>query len=106
MSVWHAGVGGGFPGHIRAMSDDVWLDIPCPSCGEYALEAEVVLRDVALRVQPGAGGRVAVAVTSADANLAAAAWHACGDAVDQHGDVGIAVALEDATEAWLARLAG
>jgi len=24
----------------------VWLELPCPSCGEYALEADVVMRDV------------------------------------------------------------
>ncbi len=86
------------------MSNEVWLDVACPSCGQYALEAEVVLRDVTLQVRPGEGGRVDVAVASADASLAAAACHACGNAVDPHGDEDIAVTLEQTAEAWLARL--
>lgn len=84
----------------------VWLDVPCPSCGEYALEADVVLRDVALRVNPLEGGEVSVVVVNADAHMAAAACHACGEEADPHGDEEIAEALEGAAEAWLSRLAG
>lgn len=87
------------------MTEDVWLDVPCPSCGEYAMEAVVVLRDVSLLVRPGEGGSLAVAVTNADAHMAAAACHACGEEADPHGDQDIADAVEGAAEAWLSRLA-
>jgi hypothetical protein len=83
------------------MLDAIWLELPCPTCGEYALEGEVVLRDVSLRVRPQEGGKVAVDVANADAQLAAAACHACGEEMDLHGDVDIAEALENAAEAWL-----
>lgn len=87
------------------MTDEVWLELPCPSCGEYGLEAEVVLRDVSLRVRPQKGGRVRVAVVNADAQVAAAACHVCGEEPDPHGDDDVAEALENVAEAWLARLA-
>ena len=83
------------------MHDTIWLELPCPSCGEYALEADVVLRDVSLRVRPQEGGKVAVDVVNADAQLAAAACHACGDEMDLHGDIDVAEAVESAAEAWL-----
>lgn len=83
------------------MAEAVWLELPCPSCGEYALEGDVVLRDVALRVRPQEGGTMAVDVVNADAQLAAAACHACGDELDLHGDVDVAEAMESAAEAWL-----
>ncbi len=86
------------------MEDDGWLDVPCPSCGEYALEADVVLRDVTLRVAPREDGRVTVEVVNADAQTAAVACHACGDEPD--GDELLAEALEAAAEAWIARLPG
>jgi hypothetical protein len=83
------------------MPEAVWLELPCPTCAEYALEGEVVLRDVSLRVRPLEGGRMTVDVVSADAQLAAAACHACGDEMDLHGDLDIAEAMESAAEAWL-----
>ncbi|MDP9406008.1 MAG: hypothetical protein M3O86_05335 [Actinomycetota bacterium] len=83
---------------------DAWLDLPCPACGEYALEADIVLRDVSLQVRPGPSGRLDVLVASADAHLAAAACHACGEEPDPDDDEQIAEALEDAAEAWLGRL--
>ncbi len=82
---------------------DAWLDLPCPACGEYALEADVVLRDVSLQVRPGPAGHLDVMVASADAHLAAAACHACGEEPDP-GQEQIAEALEDAAEAWLGGL--
>ena len=87
------------------MPDAVWLDLPCPSCGEYSLEGDVVLRDVTLRVSPKDGGALQVEVVNADAQLAAAACHACGEEADPHGDEEIAEALEHAAEAWLSLLA-
>ena len=87
------------------MTDTIWLDVPCPWCGDYALEADVVVRDVTLRVRPLEGGRVGVEVVNADAQLAAAACHACGEEPDEDGHDTIAEALEGAAEAWLARLA-
>ena len=87
------------------MSDTVWLDVPCPSCGEYALEAHVLVRDVTLRVRPGPKGRVAVDVVNADAQVAAAACHACGEEPEGDDSDEVAEALEGAAEAWLARLA-
>ena len=85
-------------------TDSVWLELPCPFCGEYALEADVVMRDVTLRVRPQEGGRVAVDVVNADAQLAAAACHACGEEPDPTGDDDVAESLESAAEALLARL--
>lgn len=82
----------------------MWLDLPCPSCGEYALEADVVVRDVTLRVEPQVRGRVAVTVVQADAQVAAAACHACGEEPDPVADEQIGEALEHAAEAWLSRL--
>ncbi|MPZ74095.1 MAG: hypothetical protein GEU74_12840 [Nitriliruptorales bacterium] len=87
------------------MDEAVWLDVPCPSCGDHALEADVILRDVTLRVRPLERGRVEVDVVNADAQLAAAACHACGEEPDADGQEAIADALESAAEAWLARLA-
>ena len=84
------------------MSDPVWLELPCPTCGEYALEADIVLRDVSLRLHPLEGGHLDVNVVNADAALAAAACQACGEEADPHGDEDLAEALEDAAEAWLA----
>ena len=84
------------------MAETLWLQLPCPTCGEYALEADIVLRDVALRVHPREGGRLDVDVVNADAQLAAAACHACGEEADPHGDEDLAEALESAAEAWLA----
>ena len=81
-----------------------WLDIPCPSCGEYALEAEIVVRDITLRVAPRPRGEIDVAVLNADAQLAAAACHACGEEPDPDGDDQLGDAFENAAEAWLARL--
>jgi len=86
------------------VDEAVWLDLPCPNCGEYALEAEVVLRDVALQVRPGEGGSVGVAIAHADAQLAAAACHACGEEPDLDVQEQLAEALEGAAEAWLSRL--
>lgn len=86
------------------MSEPVWLDLPCPSCGEFSLEADVVMRDVILRVRPQDGGAVEVDVINADAHLAAAACHACGEEPDATGDDQVAEALEAAAEAWIARL--
>ena len=86
------------------MTDVVWLELPCPSCGEYALEADVVMRDVSLRVRPRDGGAVEVEVVNADALLAAAACHACGEEPDPTGDDDVAEALESAAEAWLGGL--
>lgn len=83
------------------MADAIWLDLPCPTCGEYALEGDVVLRDVSLRVRPQEGGAMEVDVVHADAQLAAAACHACGDEMDLHGDIDLAEAMENAAEAWL-----
>ena len=87
------------------MTEHVWLELPCPNCAEYALEADVVMRDVTLRIRPHEGGRVSVDVVNADAHLAAAACHACGEEPDPTGDEHTAEALEDAAEAWIARLA-
>ena len=86
------------------MAEQVWLDLPCPSCGEFSLEADVVMRDVTLRIRPQEGGTVEVDVINADAHVAAAACHACGEEPDPTGDDQTAEALEDAAEAWLARL--
>ena len=86
------------------MNEAVWLELPCPSCGEYALEADVVMRDITLRVRPQEGGTVAVDVINADAHVAAAACHACGEEPDATGDEHIAEALEDMAEAWIGRL--
>jgi hypothetical protein len=88
------------------MLNAIWVELPCPTCGEYALEGDVVLRDVSLRVRPLQGGTVAVDVSNADAQLAAAACHACGDQMDLHGDGDVAEALENAAEAWLGERAG
>ena len=84
---------------------EVWLDLPCPSCGEFSLEADVVMRDVTLRIRPQEGGAVEVDVINADAHAAAAACHACGEEPDPTGDDHVAEALESAAEAWLALLA-
>lgn len=86
------------------MSEHVWLDLPCPSCGEFSLEADVVMRDVTLRIRPQEAGRVEVDVINADAHVAAAACHACGEEPDPTGDDRVAEALESAAEAWIARL--
>lgn len=87
------------------MPEQVWLDLPCASCGEFALEADIVMRDVTLRLRPLEGGRLAVDVVNADAHVAAAACHACGEEPDPTGDDDVTEALEAAAEAWLARLA-
>ena len=87
------------------MPEHVWLELPCPSCGEYALEADVVMRDVTLRIRPLEGGLVSVDVVNADAHLAAAACHACGEEADATGDEQTAEAIEDMAEAWMAQLA-
>ena len=86
------------------MADQAWLDLPCPSCGEFSLEADVVMRDVTLRLRPLEGGALAVEVVNADAHVAAAACHACGEEPDPTGDDHIAEALEDAAEAWLGQV--
>jgi len=86
------------------VAEHVWLDLPCPSCGEYALEADVIMRDVTLRVRPKEGGSVEVDVINADAHVAAAACHACGEEPDPTGDEETTEALEELTEAWIARL--
>ena len=86
------------------MSENLWLDLPCPACGEYALEADIIMRDVTLRVRPQEGGSVAVDVINADAHVAAAACHACGEEPDVTGEEVTIEALEDLTEAWLSRL--
>jgi len=65
-----------------------------------------VLRDVSLRLQPLEDGRVTVTVVNADAQLAAAACHACGDETDLLGDDHVVEALEGAAEAWLGQFAG
>ena len=83
---------------------DRWLNLPCPSCGDYALEVEIVLRDVTLMLQPKADGRVEVVVTNADAHLVVAVCHACGEEPDPDADDQLGEALESAAEAWLAQL--
>ena len=83
---------------------ETWLDVPCPSCGEYSLEAVVLLRDVTLRVAPEEAGALRVVVTNADAHLAAAVCHTCGEEPDPDGDDQLGDAFENAAEAWLARL--
>ncbi len=85
------------------MAEQLWLDLPCPSCGEYALEADVVMRDVTLRIRPQEGGTALVDVINADAHVAAAACHACGDEPDPTGDDHTTEALEDLAEVWMGR---
>lgn len=65
----------------------------------------MLLRDVTLRVSPEEAGALRVVVTNADAHLAAAVCHFCGEEPEPDGDEQIGDALENAAEAWLARLA-
>ena len=62
------------------------IDLPCPSCGEYAVRAEAHLRDVAVEVSFPAAGEVVLDLRHHGTQVLAIACEACGDEIDPEDD--------------------